>query len=219
MKCSIDYVQTIPLCLRLSFPGADPSLLCARRGSTCPTPPKPPRLAFCKHPLLVLSCSFWESESLSIAGKGSILESDSCNIPATVLHSSQLPALPSHKQLSPFQLSQLLVTLKEPQISLSAYLLTPFAILQPVLPGSPGLYSYYCPPCPKDNRSRSAFWSPIFLPSIGPISTQLSCGSLPSKGPLSCCSLPCVASPLSSILVRTGSLCHKVFKLPLPQSF
>lgn len=111
-------------------------------------------------------------------------------IPATTqplcstLH-SYLSALPSDKRLSPSQVSQLLVTLQEPQISLSAYALMPFATLQPVLPGSPGLYGYCCPPCPKDTRSRSAFWSATFLPSTGPVSTQLSCGSLPSKGQLS----------------------------------
>jgi len=121
-----------------------------------------------------------------------------------LLHSSQLSALPSDKQLRPFQLSQLLVTLKQPQISLSAYLLMPFATLQPVLPGSPDLYSYRCPPCPKDNWSRSAFRSAVLLPSTGPISIQLSCRSLPSKTSLSCCSLPCMASPRSSILARSS---------------
>lgn len=67
--------------------------------------------------------------------------SDSCNIPATVLCSSQRSALPSDRHMSPFQLSQLLVTLKKPQISLSAYLLMPFAMLQPVLSSSLDLYS------------------------------------------------------------------------------
>lgn len=115
---------------------------------------------------------------------------------------SFISALPSDKQLSPFQLSQLLATLEEPQISLSAYLSLPFAMLQPVLSGSPDRYSHCCPPCPKDNWSRSASWSAVFLSSVGPVPTQLSCGSLPSNGQLSRCHLPCVASPLSSVLVR-----------------
>lgn len=89
-KCSVHYVQTIPLCPQLSFPGADLSLLWGRRGSTGPTPPKPPRLEFCKHPLIVLNRSFWEPQSLSVAGKGNIPKSDYHDSPATVLHSSQL---------------------------------------------------------------------------------------------------------------------------------
>ena len=82
-KHSVNYVQAIPRCLQLSFLGANLSLLWASKGSTCSTPPRSPRPAFCKHPLFVLSCSFWESESLSTAGKRNILKSDSYDVPAT----------------------------------------------------------------------------------------------------------------------------------------
>lgn len=59
-------------------------------------------------------------------------------------------------------------------------------------------------PAPKTTGPDLPSGQPFSSPAIGPVSTQLSCGSLLSKGPLSCCSLPCAASPLSSVLLRSS---------------